>query len=65
MEHEHPQPEAGEPPAIRGRRDTGGRWATAWALVALALIGLMIVRECVPSPSAAPATMPATAPSSR
>jgi hypothetical protein len=66
MEHEHEQRDAGEPPAIRGRRDTGGPWATAWAVLALALIGLMIMRACVPSAPVAPSAPPAvTAPSSR
>jgi hypothetical protein len=66
MEHEHEQRDAGEPPAIRGRRDTGGPWATAWPVLALALIGLMIMRACVPSAPVAPSAPPAvTAPSSR
>lgn len=66
MEHEHEQHEDGEPPAIQGRRDTGGPWATAWALLALALIGLMIVRTCVPAATVSPSPPPAApAPPSR
>lgn len=55
-----------EPPPIRGRTDTGGPWSVAWPLAALALIGLMTVRACVPAlpaPPAAPATK--TAPAAR
>jgi hypothetical protein len=64
MEHEHRDDT--EPPAIRGRRDTGGAWATAWPLLALALTGLMVVSTCVPSASVAPPALPAsTAPSTR
>ena len=59
---DHPL-DAGEPLPIRDRPDTGGGWTRAWPLVALALIGLMLIRECVPS---LPATPPASiAPPSR
>ena len=64
MEHEHRDDT--EPPAIQARRDTGGAWATAWPLLALALTGLMVVSTCVPAASVSPPTPPAsTAPSSR
>jgi hypothetical protein len=64
--HDDP-PAADEPPPIRGRTDTGGPWSTAWSLVALGLIGLMVLRTCVPAPpGAGPASAPASiAPSSR
>lgn len=66
MEHTHEHREDAGPPAIQGRRDTGGPWATAWPLLALALIGLMVVSTCVPSVSAPPSASPAsTTPPSR
>ena len=66
MDHEHDKRDAAEPPAIQNRRDTGGRWSTAWSLLALALIGLMLVRTCVPSlPASAAAPPAAAAPSVR
>jgi hypothetical protein len=67
MEHTHEQREDAGPPAIQGRRDTGGPWATAWPLLALALIGLMVVSTCVPSVSAPPPSTPpaSTTPPSR
>lgn len=66
MEHKHEHRDDTEPPPIQGRRDTGRAWTTAWPLLALALMGLMIVSTCVPSASASPSTPPASAaPSSR
>lgn len=62
--HEATPPIGPEP--IRGRTDSGGAWSVAWPLAALALIGLMTVRACVPGLSAAepdPATT--TAPANR
>jgi hypothetical protein len=47
-----------EPAPIAGRNDTGGPWSTAWALVALALIGLMTVHACVPRAQAAVTAAP-------
>ena len=47
------------PPAIEGRRDTGGPWSTVLPLLALGLIGLMLVRTCVPSQPASPPAAPA------
>lgn len=35
-------------PAIERRTDTGGPWFVAVPLIALALIGLMLVRACLP-----------------
>jgi hypothetical protein len=55
VEPAHDVAEADEPPPIRDRPDTGGGWWAAWPLAALALIGLLVVRACVPS-------LPATAP---
>ena len=49
MDPSHDHSATGEPPEIRRRTDTGGPWSAAWPLVALALIGLMCVRACVPS----------------
>lgn len=50
-----------EPLAIQGRTDTGTGWAVAWPLIALALIGLMLVKACIPTtPATAPAAPPAT-----
>ena len=49
MEPSHDHFAAGEPPEIERRTDTGGPWSAAWPIVALALIGLMCVRACVPS----------------
>jgi hypothetical protein len=66
MEHTHEDRDDAGPPAIQGRRDTGGPWATAWPLLALALIGLMVVSTCVPSASAPhAASPPSTTPPSR
>lgn len=66
MEHKHEHRDDTEPPAIQGRGDTGGAWATAWPLLALALMGMMVVSTCVPSTSVLPSTTPASAaPSSR
>ena len=42
------QPDDFDPPAIERRSDTGGPWSTALPLIALALIGLMVVRSCLP-----------------
>ena len=63
MEHQHEHGHDDEPPAIQGRRDTGGAWATAWPLLALALIGMMVVSTCAPSLHSTP-TAP-TAPAFR
>ena len=66
MEHTHEHRDDGEPPPIQGRPDTGGAWATAWPLLALALMGLMVMSTCVPSASVAPSTPAASgAPLSR
>ena len=66
MEHKHEHRDDGEPPAIQGRRDTGGAWATAWPLLALALMGLMVISTCVPAASVSSSTPVASgAPSSR
>lgn len=69
MDHDHEHRDDAEPPAIQNRRDAGGPWSTAWPLLALALIGLMLVRACVPAPPAPPVSPPAppasTAPASR
>jgi hypothetical protein len=66
MDHDHGHRDDAEPPAIRSRRDAGGPWSTAWPLLALALIGLMLVRACLPAPPASPPAPPAsTAPASR
>ena len=66
MDHKHDERDDAEPPAIQNRRDTGGPWSTAWSLLALALIGLMLVRTCVPSlPASTPAPPAAAAPSVR
>jgi hypothetical protein len=65
MEHTHEHRDDAAPPAIQGRRDTGGPWATAWPLLALALIGLMVVSTCVPSASAPPSAPPASTTPSR
>ena len=62
MEHEHEERDDTGPPAIQGRRDTGTGWATAWPLLALALLGLMVVSTCVPSASVS--TPPAATPTS-
>ena len=63
--HEDP-PAADEPPPIRGRTDTGGPWSTAWSLLALGLIGLMVLHTCVPPPAAGlPAAPASSAPASR
>lgn len=37
-----------DPPGVRSRTDGGGGWSVAWPLLALALIGLMLVRACLP-----------------
>ena len=58
MDHNDDQRDEGEPPAIQNRRDAGGPWSTAWPLIALALIGLMLVRTCVPAPPASPQSPP-------
>lgn len=58
MDHNHEHRDAAEPPAIQNRRDAGGPWSTAWPLLALALIGLMLVRACVPGPPASPPAPP-------
>jgi hypothetical protein len=42
------RPDDVDPPAIERRTDTGGPWFAALPLVALALIGLMLVRACLP-----------------
>ena len=66
MQHVHADHDDAEPPAIQNRRDTGGPWSTAWPLIALALIGLFLVRACVPAlpaPPAAPTS--STAPGQR
>lgn len=56
---------ADEPLAIRDRADCGGGWSRAWPLVALALIGLMLARACVPSAAASVPTPPAATSTSR
>ena len=58
MDHNHAHRDDAEPPAIQNRRDAGGPWSTAWPLLALALIGLMLVRACVPGPPASPPVPP-------
>jgi hypothetical protein len=66
MQHDHAVHDNAEPPAIQNRRDTGGPWSTAWPLIALALIGLVLVRACVPAPPTPPPAPPAsTAPGPR
>jgi hypothetical protein len=66
MEHKHEQGPDAAPPAIQGRQDTGGAWATAWPLLALALLGVMVVSTCVPSLKPTQAAPPAsTGPASR
>ncbi|MGB2815656.1 MAG: hypothetical protein WBC37_00375 [Burkholderiaceae bacterium] len=65
MGHKHEHADDAEPPAIQGRRDTGGPWATAWPLLALALIGVMVVSTCVPSQHSSPTTPASPAPTSR
>jgi hypothetical protein len=59
MDHNHEHRDDAEPPAIQNRRDAGGPWSTAWPLLALALIGLMLVRSCVPGLPASPPAPPA------
>jgi hypothetical protein len=59
MDHNHAHRDDAEPPAIQNRRDAGGPWSTAWPLLALALIGLMLVRACVPGLPASPPAPPA------
>ncbi|MGZ8255158.1 MAG: hypothetical protein ACXWVT_09930 [Burkholderiaceae bacterium] len=56
---DHDRRDDAEPPAIQDRRDTGGRWSTVLPLLALALIGLMLVRTCVPSQPPSPLAPPA------
>ena len=66
MQHDHADHDDAEPSAIQNRRDAGGPWSTAWPLIALALIGLILVRACVPAPPAAPsAPASSTAPGPR
>jgi hypothetical protein len=58
----HPEVDAeqpDEPPAIRDRRDSGGRWSTVVPLASLGLIGLMILHACVVSSPSVPAAVPA------
>jgi hypothetical protein len=50
--------QADEPPAIRARRDSGGRWSTVVPLASLGLIGLMILHACVVSSPIVPAAVP-------
>jgi hypothetical protein len=38
-----------EAPPIETRSDSGGPWSTAWSLIALGLIGLMLLRACMPT----------------
>lgn len=62
MEPSHDHSASSEPPQIQQRTDTGGPWSAAWPLIALALIGLMVVRACLPSApvaASAPPTMQA------
>lgn len=63
--HHDDVPPADDPPAIRGRSDTGGPWSVAWPLAALALIGLMTLRACVPALPPAPAAPATSTPSGR
>jgi hypothetical protein len=66
MDHNHEHRDDAEPPAIQNRRDAGGPWSTAWPLLALALIGLMLVRACVPGlPASFPAPPAPIAPAAR
>ena len=44
MDSEDHRVDADEPLPIRDRTDIKGGWSRAWPLVALALIGLMLVR---------------------
>jgi hypothetical protein len=48
----HDQAGPDEPPASRTRTDAGGPWSVALPLIALALIGLMLMRTCAPSAQA-------------
>jgi hypothetical protein len=59
LDPHHNNPDDTEPPAIQNRHDVGGAWSTAWPLLALALIGLMLVRTCLPSSPVAPPSPPA------
>jgi len=65
MQHDHTDRSDTEPPAIQNRVDTGGPWSTAWPLVALALIGLVLVRACVSAPPPPAAPPASAAPGSR
>jgi hypothetical protein len=66
MDPQHDTQAPEEPPAIRGRSDTVGPWSVAWPLAALALIGLLTIRACVPGlPAAPPSSSGSAAPSGR
>jgi len=60
MQQDHADRDGAEPPAIQNRRDTGGPWSTAWPLIVLALIGLVLMRACVPAAPASPTAPPAS-----
>ncbi len=61
MQPDHDKDLLGEPLPIRDRGDGGGGWFKAWPLIALALIGLMLVRACMTSSPPAPPAPPAGA----
>ena len=58
MPPDHDPDPVGEPLPIRDRADAGSGWAKAWPLIALALIGLMLVRACMTSSAPTPPTPP-------